>query len=147
MTFYYTGNLPRLLGKAAKVEGEGEGGVRWRVLGASASAPSGLIDESTGEAVKCQDLFDLSFDRDDDDDGDEGEGAVLPPSPTVLVLGSEGNGLRTNTARSCTGFVKISGGVHNEGGTGVGNGSCVGVDSLKVSVTGGIMLSNLLRGN
>jgi hypothetical protein len=35
---------------------------------------------------------------------------VKTGSPTIIVLGSEGRGLRTLVARACTGFVRIPGG-------------------------------------
>ena len=59
----------------------------------------------------------------------------LPPDNrrTVLVLGSEGSGLRTLVAKACTDFVKIPGMDEN------------GVDSLNVSVTGGILLWHLMN--
>lgn len=62
----------------------------------------------------------------------------LPPSdkPTIVVLGSEGHGLRTLVAKSCTEFVKIP-----------GAGDADGVDSLNVSVTGGILLWHFLNGS
>ena len=54
--------------------------------------------------------------------------------PTVLVLGNEGTGLRTNVLRACTGgVVRIEGG-QNEF-----------LDSLNVSVAGGIALHYLLN--
>jgi 21S rRNA (GM2251-2'-O)-methyltransferase len=52
--------------------------------------------------------------------------------PTLLVLGSEGLGLRTLVAKACTDFVKIPGQQDDSG-----------VDSLNVSVTGGILLWHL----
>jgi 21S rRNA (GM2251-2'-O)-methyltransferase len=55
--------------------------------------------------------------------------------PTILVLGNEGHGIRTNVLRRCTHLVRIDGG----DATGAGE----GVDSLNVSVTGGIMLHHL----
>jgi len=58
--------------------------------------------------------------------------------PIVLVLGSEGHGLRTLVARACTQFVQIPGNID----------AATGVDSLNVSVAGGILmwhLSELLR--
>ena len=54
--------------------------------------------------------------------------------PTVLVLGNEGHGVRTNVARACDIQVRIEGG-------GEGGGE---VDSLNVSVTGGILMHFLL---
>jgi 21S rRNA (GM2251-2'-O)-methyltransferase len=100
---YATSNLPKLLSQA-----QDDG---FRVVGASSSVPY-----VGGEAQV------YSLDR-------------LPSSiePTVLVLGSEGHGLRTLVAKACTDFVCIPGG------------SGDGVDSLNVSVTGGILLWHLLN--
>ena len=62
--------------------------------------------------------------------------AALPlQKPTILVLGNEGHGIRTNILRRCTHLVKIPG----EGANEV-------VDSLNVSVTGGILLHHLVTG-
>jgi 21S rRNA (GM2251-2'-O)-methyltransferase len=99
---YETNNLPKLLSQAQQ-----DG---FRIFGASLMAPS-----SSSAAIYTL------------------PGLVLDPScPTVLVLGSEGNGLRTLVAKACTDFVCIPGG---DGG----------VDSLNVSVTGGIMLWHMLQ--
>lgn len=118
---YSTSNLPRTL-NAAKENG-------WRVLGAAASAPSGMIDETTGEEAACQDLNEIDVDN---------------SKPTILVLGSEGHGLRNLVSRACTGFVRVPGcGALNNND----DGSQAGVDSLNVSVTGGIMLWHFLSGN
>lgn len=116
---YSTSNLPRTL-NAAKENG-------WRVLGAAASVPNGMIDETTGEAAVCQDLNDVDVDD---------------SKPTILVLGSEGHGLRKLVSRACTGFVRVpgSGAYHDDE-------SRAGVDSLNVSVTGGIMLWHFLSGS
>lgn len=57
--------------------------------------------------------------------------------PTVLVMGSEGAGLRLLVRRACSQFVRIPG-----GGSGDTNDS---VDSLNVSVAGGILLFALLN--
>lgn len=121
-TVYSASNLPKILRAA------GEDG--YRVLGAAASAPenyggdeeevpsvvdlneAGVFDDSTGEAI-----------------------------PTVVVLGSEGRGLRTLVARTCSGFIRIPG-----GGGDNDDGSSAGVDSLNVSVTGGIVLWHFLMG-
>jgi len=80
--------------------------------------------------VECFDLDELNVDN--------GERKKIP---TILVLGSEGRGLRTMVSKACTGFVRIPGVI----GTGDGDGGIdvVGVDSLNVSVTGGIMLWHL----
>jgi len=53
--------------------------------------------------------------------------------PTILVLGNDGHGILTNILRRCTHLIKIPGGSDN----GV-------VDSLNVSVTGGILLHHIL---
>ncbi len=103
--------------------------------------------------------------------------------PTILVLGNEGHGIRTNILKRCTHLVRIPGGGHS-GSTGTwksttGTGSVGGVadgtstgesgvetvdvesgdvggsdvsevvrddqvDSLNVSVTGGIILHHLM---
>lgn len=60
--------------------------------------------------------------------------------PTVLVLGSEGHGLRTNVLRACTDLVRIPRGE----GAGAGEEAAV-VDSLNVSVAGGILLHTMLN--
>ena len=139
LDIYSTSNLSRTL-TAAKNDG-------WRILGASASVPDGMVVGNDGggeEEVTCVDLYNL-----------ENVGNELVP--TLLVLGSEGHGLRTLVARSCTGFVRIPNiGISNnlssddddDGSSSVdGTKSQVGVDSLNVSVTGGIMLWHLLFGN
>jgi 21S rRNA (GM2251-2'-O)-methyltransferase len=53
--------------------------------------------------------------------------------PTILVLGNEGHGMRTNIVNRCDVLVKIAGLTDNSG-----------VDSLNVSVTGGILLYEIL---
>lgn len=118
---YSTTNLPRTL-TSAKENG-------WRVLGAAASAPNDMIDETTGEAAICQDLQDVDVDD---------------SKPTIIVLGSEGHGLRKLVARACSGFVRIPGNVVADD---YENDSQAGVDSLNVSVTGGIMLWHFLSGS
>jgi len=55
--------------------------------------------------------------------------------PTIVVLGNEGHGIRTNILNRCTHLVKI-------GSSGGGN--TEDVDSLNVSVTGGIILHHIL---
>ena len=123
---YSTTNLPRTL-NAAKDDG-------WRIVGAAVSTPSGMIDENTGELPICYDLFNLASARD---------------NPTLLVLGSEGQGLRKLVARGCTEFVRIPGmipDVENDVDDDFTPSSRVGVDSLNVSVSGGIILWHLLHG-
>jgi 21S rRNA (GM2251-2'-O)-methyltransferase len=66
--------------------------------------------------------------------------------PSVLVMGNEGSGLRTNVRRACNRMVRIEGGPGMGGGRdrqdgGEGGGS---VDSLNVSVATGIILHTML---
>jgi len=117
---YSTNNLPRTL-NAAKEDG-------WRILGAAMSAPSGMVDATTGEPVECLNLQDVET------------GESQPP--TILVLGSEGHGLRNLVAKACTGFLRVPG---SEAAS-VDDDTNSGVDSLNVSVTGGIMLWHFLNG-
>jgi 21S rRNA (GM2251-2'-O)-methyltransferase len=84
----------------------------FRIVGASSSVPRDLD-------IPLYNLQDLpSSDR-----------------PTLVVLGSEGHGLRPLVTKSCTELVKIP-----------GADSADGVDSLNVSVTGGILLWHFLSG-
>jgi 21S rRNA (GM2251-2'-O)-methyltransferase len=53
--------------------------------------------------------------------------------PTIVVLGNEGHGVRTNILNRCTQLVRIPGGSENSV-----------VDSLNVSVTGGIILHHII---
>lgn len=110
---YSTSNLPRTL-NSAREEG-------WRILGAAASAQSGMD-------VECFDLQDVET------------GESQPP--TILVLGSEGHGLRTLVSKACSGFVRVPGSEVNT----FEDDTNAGVDSLNVSVTGGIMLWHFLKG-
>jgi 21S rRNA (GM2251-2'-O)-methyltransferase len=77
----------------------------WCVVGASASS----------EAVPCSEIV---VDR-----------------PTLLVLGSEGSGLRTNVKRVCEKFVKVPS---------VAGLDASVVDSLNVSVATGVLLHTML---
>jgi len=66
-------------------------------------------------------------------------------APTVLVLGSEGHGLRTNVLRACSGLVRIPRGpAAATEGAAAAAGDAELVDSLNVSVAGGILLWSLL---
>ena len=58
-------------------------------------------------------------------------------APTVLVLGSEGHGLRTNVLRACSARVRVP-----RGAAPVDDAELV--DSLNVSVAGGILLWTLV---
>ena len=63
--------------------------------------------------------------------------------PTIVVMGSEGFGLRTNTRRACTQIVGISSGVPVPV-AGLLDSEPL-VDSLNVSVATGILLHHLMR--
>lgn len=85
---------------------------------------------------------------------------VASGSPTILVLGSEGTGLRPLVERSCTQLIKIPGnipvdvsaGVEDDAETLVTNPNCSGeefrsflaVESLNVSVAAGVLLHHLI---
>eukprot|EP00571_Detonula_confervacea_P015157 CAMPEP_0172308202 /NCGR_PEP_ID=MMETSP1058-20130122/8869_1 /TAXON_ID=83371 /ORGANISM="Detonula confervacea, Strain CCMP 353" /LENGTH=704 /DNA_ID=CAMNT_0013020569 /DNA_START=41 /DNA_END=2155 /DNA_ORIENTATION=+ len=169
MTIYSTSNLPKLL-NSANEEGwrilgaaaEVPDGVQNRGIVAAAGASRPNSKASAGN--------DWDLGSADDDDVDDEAGDVADDSnidnteqeqpqqcldlhkietgedlPTILVLGSEGRGLRTLVARSCTGFVSVPGG----GGGGFEDEddrseTQSGVDSLNVSVTGGILLWHFL---
>lgn len=62
--------------------------------------------------------------------------------PTILVLGSEGKGLRTNVLRACDTLVRVPRGVEPAGADPSADSETV--DSLNVSVAGGILLYALL---
>jgi 21S rRNA (GM2251-2'-O)-methyltransferase len=122
-----TTNLPRTLNQARE-----EG---FRIIGASSSIPSSFGGDDD-DAM----LYDLQNLPAPSADGDN--------RPVLLVLGSEGHGLRTLVAKACTEFVRIpSSGVDlvEEETTDEDGESEAGVDSLNVSVTGGIMLWHLLH--
>lgn len=82
----------------------------FRIIGASASSPP-------DSDIPVYDLDKLPINKD----------ANGPP--TLLVLGSEGHGIRSLVASTCTEFVKIPGAADQDS-----------VDSLNVSVTGGILM-------
>mmetsp|Transcript_114764 Transcript_114764/g.329619 ORF Transcript_114764/g.329619 Transcript_114764/m.329619 type:complete len:130 (+) Transcript_114764:1-390(+) len=127
MTIYSTSNLPRTLNNA-KADG-------FRIIGASSSVPMRSsesegddeeLDNGGEDIPQLYDLQDLPVGVEEDD------------RPVLLVLGSEGYGLRTLVAKACTEFVRIPSGADESSET--------GVDSLNVSVTGGILLWRLLNG-
>jgi 21S rRNA (GM2251-2'-O)-methyltransferase len=117
LTVYSTNNLPRTLQHAA------EDG--FRIVGASSSVPTSN-EENPPPLYDLQDLTPGAADN----------------RPTLLVLGSEGHGLRTLVAKACTEFVRIPSGAGDDAEEGGAD-----VDSLNVSVTGGIILWHLLRGS
>lgn len=146
LTIYSTNNLPRTLNHAR------EDG--FRIIGASSSIPNNKKPSNVD-------------DNEDDDDIDD-DGNVVPTlydlqdlptlssngeddRPIILVLGSEGHGLRTLVAKACTEFVRIPEGKiqddeDDDDDDDDTNNSVAGVDSLNVSVTGGILLWHLLNG-
>ena len=105
--------LPSLLGEAR------ERG--WRVLGAAgaASASAGRAGVVTPPVLPVSD--------------------VHLDMPTVLVLGNEGFGLRTNVRRQCDAFISIEA----PAGT-ASHAEVAGVDSLNVSAAASILLHQLL---
>ena len=73
---------------------------------------------------------------------DAGEGASPIQShhvtqPTVLVVGSEGSGLRTNVRNACSSIVMIPAGLSSK--------ELRSVESLNVSVASGILLSQIIN--
>ena len=66
--------------------------------------------------------------------------------PSVVVMGNEGTGLRTNVRRACTRMIRVEGGPGMGAGGDRGDGGDGGgsVDSLNVSVATGIILHTLL---
>ncbi|KAJ8750859.1 hypothetical protein K2173_016040 [Erythroxylum novogranatense] len=88
---------------------------------------------------------------------------ILPGEPTILVLGSEGTGLRPLVERSCTHLTRIPGnmplqitpGVGDDGEAEGENPACSGeefhsflaVESLNVSVAAGVLIHHLLGNN
>lgn len=157
MTVYSTSNLPKMLNRAR------EDG--WRVLGAAADIPDSGGAARSGDAINDVnndwDLVQEDDDEDDDDDDTIKDDETKPQlqreeqqcydlnkvetgKPTILVLGSEGRGLRTLVARSCSGFVKVPGGLNMAASDKDEDATQAGVDSLNVSVTGGILLWHFL---
>ena len=130
MDVYSTNNLHKTMA-AAEMDG-------YRVIGASSSKPNNLHE------VPQYNLEDIP--------------PLEPDQPTILILGSEGHGIRNLVATACTEFVRIPGGGDTETTTATTTttttttaedhrGDGASVDSLNVSVTGGILLWHLLRAN
>ncbi|KAK4432968.1 rRNA methyltransferase 1, mitochondrial [Sesamum alatum] len=84
---------------------------------------------------------------------------VVPGAPTILVLGSEGTGLRPLVERSCTELIKIPGNfpvnfvttgdedVDTVENPGQEFRSFLAVESLNVSVAAGVLLNHLIGSN
>ena len=131
MDIYSTNNLPRMLSSAV------EDG--WRVLGAAAEPlvlnSNRNIGSNNDRIIQCTNLTDLEFKKN---------------QPTILVLGSEGHGLRTLVARACTELVRIPSGLDMGFGMSENHeinrrNSSAGVDSLNVSVSGAILLWSMIN--
>ncbi|KAK7398992.1 hypothetical protein VNO78_10167 [Psophocarpus tetragonolobus] len=101
----------------------------WRVLGGSVSSKAISLDE------------------------------VVPGPPTILVLGSEGTGLRPLVERSCTDLVRIPGNIPSDSSSSDLDGessvlnsqssgkeflSFLAVESLNVSVAAGVLIHHLI---
>ena len=91
----------------------------WTVLGAD----MGDGAAAAGGAVPCSD--------------------VAVTGPTILVLGSEGEGLRTNVVRACDRLICVPRGAAPEGDA-VAAEALAFMDSLTVSVAAGVVLHSLL---
>ncbi|OIV93408.1 hypothetical protein TanjilG_02945 [Lupinus angustifolius] len=104
----------------------------WRILGGSVSSKSISLDE------------------------------VVPGAPTILVLGSEGTGLRPLVERSCTQLVRIPGNIPSDVNTSEFDSESTGsncessgkeflsflaVESLNVSVAAGVLIHHLIGKN
>jgi 21S rRNA (GM2251-2'-O)-methyltransferase len=74
------------------------------------------------------------------DDAVDIKEVALHGKPTILVLGNEGHGIRTNILNRCTHLVKIPRGNHDI----IASTAVNVVDSLNVSVTGAILMNSLL---
>lgn len=124
MNVLSTTNLPKLLTRA-KDDG-------WNIIGAaSASAITNAVnDDNELENENTDSKFYINLK----------DVSVL--EPTILVLGSEGFGLRTMVAKCCSGFVRIG---NDDDDDDVGDNNNNAVDSLNVSVTGGIMMWHLIN--
>jgi 21S rRNA (GM2251-2'-O)-methyltransferase len=66
--------------------------------------------------------------------------SVCVDTPTILVLGNEGSGVRGSVLKVCTHLVKV------DRATGAADNEELSVDSLNVSTTGGIVLHHFLKG-
>jgi len=124
-----TSNLPRTLNQA-RVDG-------FRIIGASSSVLS--VNAGGAEDHDSPPLYDLQDLPIRNSDGDD--------RPILLVLGSEGHGLRTLVAKACTEFVSIPAGMGGLEPMDDDSTSEAGVDSLNVSVSAGIMMWHLLHGS
>ena len=128
MQVHAVSNMPRFLEQAHRIHG-------WRVLG-TALPTSGMVLQ-TREHLS-------------DGGGAPRHAQASRPvtpcaelalhTPTILVLGNEGHGLRTNVERACTAFAFIERGL-----VAAEDAALAAVDSLNVSVAGAILLHRLLH--
>jgi 21S rRNA (GM2251-2'-O)-methyltransferase len=132
MDIHAVSNMPQFLETAHRVHG-------WSVLGAALPNRPMLPDTEgpQGASRPCQQEFGRR----------SGARPVVPCAelslqlPTILVLGNEGHGLRTNVERACTAFTYIEHGLFMDSSP-----SLTVVDSLNVSVAGAILMHRLLHG-
>eukprot|EP00873_Tetraselmis_striata_P029914 jgi/Tetstr1/450178/TSEL_037219.t1 len=73
------------------------------------------------------------------EEGSQDCSAYVMERPTVLVMGNEGYGLRTNVRRACDGMLSVG-----SLGGGADSSLAAGVESLNVSVAAGILLHSLM---
>ena len=105
----------------------------WRVVGAAAAPPPPRRRGANAATQAMMRASDLKLD-----------------CPTVLVLGNEAHGLRTNIVKQCDAVVSIgpqqlAGHALGRGTTGVGHALVEEhIDSLNVSAAAAILLHNLL---
>jgi len=169
MTIYSTSNLPkllngakedgwRILGAAAEVPDGVQSGNTVAAVGSvnskknSSSSNNDWDVGSEDDADETDDAAILDDDSAVDAELEEEQQQLClelhkietgDDLPTILVLGSEGRGLRTLVARACTGFVSVPGGSVGDMED-TDDDTQSGVDSLNVSVTGGILLWHFL---
>jgi len=116
MSVYSTSNLPRTLQKA-KEDG-------WRVIGTITE--QSIVDEDMKSFHELK--------------------SIQTNTPTVVVLGSEGYGLRKLVLNACTDFLYIKNGRMNDSvNKSLSKRGKFVVDSFNVSVSGGIILWHLLN--
>ena len=116
-------SLPRFL--------DGSRSNGWTVLGTHVGA-----DEASSPLMEPIDCTHLAMAK---AFFDEGSGVPASRPPLILVMGSEGEGLRFHTLKSCSHTIRIPQALQGiVGGTDLGS-----VDSLNVSVASGILLHTL----
>ncbi|KAF6001593.1 Ribose methyltransferase [Cyanidiococcus yangmingshanensis] len=132
MDVHAVSNMPQYLETAHRLHG-------WRILGAT--LPTASMSQGAKEPEAAIGPTKQVYSR-------RGSACPLIPcadltllSPTILVLGNEGHGLRTNVERVCTAFTYIECDHSMRMGS-----SMAAVDSLNVSVAGAILMHRLMHG-